>query len=210
MPTYLAVIPAKGTSRRIPGKNLRDFLGQPIIGYSIACARRVGIFDHICVSTEDHGVVEVAKQYGAEIVKRPIELAEKHHPDCGTHEVARHAVWAYTKGGVEIEQACCIYPCAPLMTEKDIWQGWEAMQRPGAWWSYPVGPDGADAGNWYWGWAQSYLDRLPMPMDGTSEHVWTVPIPAERYCDINNEDDWQLAENLYTAMKQEEEQHHGS
>lgn len=204
MPTYLAVIPAKGTSRRIPGKNLKDFLGQPIIAYSIAIAKKVGLFTHICVSTEDGGVVEIAKRYGAEIVKRPFELAEKYHPDCGTHEVTRHATLAYLKGGVDIEQVCCIYPCAPLVLPKDIWQGYEAMQRPGAWWAYPTGPDGQDAGAWYWGWAQSYVDRLPMPMDGSSEHVWQVPIPAERCCDINTPEDWTRAEQLYTALQQEE------
>ena len=200
MPTYLAVIPAKGTSKRIPGKNLRDFMGTPMLARSIAIAREVGIFDHICVSTEDHQVVEVAKRYGAEIVKRPWALAERYSPDCGTHEVARHAVEAYWKGGVKVEMACCIYPCAPLMTARDIWMGWEAMQRPGAWWSYPVGPGNIDAGNWYWGWAISYLDRLPMDPD--SEHVWKVPIPAERFCDINTPEDWDRAEQLYRALHQ--------
>lgn len=201
MPTYIAIIPAKGTSRRIPGKNIRDFVGKPILAYTIETARKVGIFDHICVSTEDQGVIEVAKRYGAEIVKRPLAMAEcRGEPDPGTHEVARHAVETYCKGGLEVEMACCIYPCAPLMTAQDIWQGWEAMQRPGAWWSYGVGPDGADSGTFYWGWAVSYLDRLPMPMDEHSDHVWKVPIAPERCCDINTEEDWQRAEQLYKAL----------
>ena len=192
----LAVIPAKGTSRRIPGKNLRLFHGHPIMAYSIETALRSGLFDHVAVSTENYEVAEVAKRYGAEIVKRPFELAEIHMPDCGTQEVARHAIKTYIKGGCPITHACCIYPTAPLMLPEDLHWGWAILNGtfPPADFVYSVGPGLQDAGQWYWGTAEAFLERRPLT---ASPSVVPWYIQTDRVCDINTEEDWRDAEILF-------------
>ena len=196
----LAVIPAKGTSRRIPGKNLRLFHGHPIMAYSIETALRSGLFDHVAVSTESYEVTEVAKRYGAEIVKRPFDLAEIHMPDCGTQEVARHAIETYIKGGCPITHACCIYPTAPLMLVEDLYWGWAILNGtfPPADFVYSIGYNLKDAGQWYWGTAQAFLNRRPL--HNVEPDVLRVPIDDARVCDINTEEDWQRAEQLFVLQ----------
>lgn len=190
----ICVIPAKGTSSRIPGKNLRSFHGEPIIGYSIKIAQACGLFDHVCVSTENETVVGVAKAYNAEIVKRPFELAEINTPDCGTQEVARHAVETYIKGGTPVNNVCVLYPTAPLATELDLRRGFTIMEHVNHY-VVSVDPNLTDAGQWYWGRALDFLNRLPLEMNSTF-----FIVPSNRVCDINTEADWLRAEELYARL----------
>jgi len=112
----IAVIPARGGSKRIPGKNIRSFLGKPAIAYSIAAAQRSGLFDRIVVSTDCGRIAEIAESYGAEVpFLRPPALADDH---CGILPVFRHAIAAVQRLREElIRYACCIYPTAVLLSE---------------------------------------------------------------------------------------------
>lgn len=193
----VAIIPARGGSTRIPRKNIRPFFGRPIIAYSIDTAKASGLFDRIYVSTEDPEIALLARKLGADLIHRPANLAELNGaPDCGTQEVARHAITVLQGLGDKVDYACCIYPTAPLMTELDLRRGLDALMR-GPWdFCYAVGPDGKDAGQFYWGTAQAFLNREPLGGSTSARHR----VPEHRYCDINTEVEWCEAERKYAAM----------
>ena len=111
----VAIIPARGGSKRIPKKNIKDFLGKPIIAYSIEAAISTNLFDKVIVSTDSDEIAEVAINYGAEApFLRPKELADDF---TGNHKVMRHAInWLENTTG-KINYTCCIYPAAPLIEE---------------------------------------------------------------------------------------------
>jgi len=115
----IAVIPARGGSKRIPGKNVRDFLGKPAIAYPIAAARHSRLFNRIIVSTDSPRIAEIATSFGADVpFLRPAELADDH---CGTFPVLQHALDALEScPGTTIAYACCIYPTAVLLTERHL------------------------------------------------------------------------------------------
>ncbi len=121
----LAIIPARGGSKRIPRKNIRDFLGKPIIGYSIEAAQKCGLFDHIVVSTDDAEIADVARRFGAEVpFMRPAPLADDH---TGTAAVVKHALQMLDKTAQPAEFACCIYATAPFVTPQDLQAGFELL-----------------------------------------------------------------------------------
>ena len=122
----VAIIPARGGSKRIPGKNVRDFCGQPIIKYSIDAAARSKIFDRVIVSTDCDTVAAVSKQLGAEVpFRRPRELADDHTP---TLPVIRHAVEALREGGDKVKFACCLYATAPFVRSDDLIAGYRILE----------------------------------------------------------------------------------
>lgn len=132
----LAVIPARGGSKRIPRKNIREFCGQPIIGYSIVAALRSGVFDRVLVSTDDEEIAGVARQYGAETpFLRPAELASDH---AGTLSVVRHAIEALRGQGTTFDYACCIYATAPFIKAADLPRGFSILQESGADYAFTV------------------------------------------------------------------------
>ena len=110
----LAVIPARGGSKRIPRKNIRNFLGKPIIAYSIEAALEAGIFDEVMVSTDDAEIAEVAVKNGASV---PFFRSALTSSDmAGTAPVLIEVLEEYLKRGKEYEYVCCVYPCAPFVT----------------------------------------------------------------------------------------------
>ena len=195
--TRAAIIPAKGTSTRIPGKNIRPFHGRPILEYSIEAAQRSGLFDHgIWVSTDDAAVAKVAWDAGAKVHSRQKRLT---WDDVGTQDVARSVVselWPIA-GALRPGLICVIYSTAPLMTPEDLRRGLEAVVDGPAHYAYSVGPDGKDAGQWYWGLTSALLGYVELEHPTTKK----VVIPAERVCDINTYADWERAHYLYQAMK---------
>jgi N-acylneuraminate cytidylyltransferase len=109
----LCVIPARGGSKRIPGKNIKSFAGKPIIAYSIEAALESGCFDHVIVSTDDPKIAQVAETYGAEVpFVRPQELANDH---AGTLPVIKHAIEWFEKQGEPVDYVCCLYATAPFV-----------------------------------------------------------------------------------------------
>jgi pseudaminic acid cytidylyltransferase len=121
----MAVIPARGGSKRIPRKNIKPFNGKPMIAWSIEAAKVSGLFDRIIVSTDDAEIAEVAKQWGAEIpFTRPVELSNDF---AATTEVIAHAaMWAIDQE-LDLESVCCIYATAPFVQVEDIKRGCEAL-----------------------------------------------------------------------------------
>jgi len=123
----LEIIPARGGSKRIPRKNIKPFLGKPIIAYSIEAAINSKLFDTIMVSTDDAEIAEVAKQYGAEV---PFMRSDKNSNDyAGTAEVLIEVLEAYTNIGSSFETACCIYPTAPFITPIRLNEAFEKLEK---------------------------------------------------------------------------------
>ena len=114
----LALIPARGGSKRIPRKNIRPFRGQPMIAWSIEAARTAGCFDHILVSTDDEEIAAVAGSYGAEVpFLRPAHLADD---QATTQAVVLHAVQWCEQQGLEPQAVCCLYATAPFVQPADL------------------------------------------------------------------------------------------
>lgn len=114
----VAIIPARGGSKRIPRKNIKDFNGKPIIAYSIEAALESGCFDKVVVSTDDQEIADVALHYGAEVpFIRPREVSDDY---ATTAQVVLHAIDWYAEQGVEVELICCIYATAPFIASKDL------------------------------------------------------------------------------------------
>lgn len=122
----IAVIPARGGSKRIPHKNIRDFCGKPMIAWPITAAQTSGLFTHIIVSTDDQEIASVAQQWGAEVpFVRPADLSDDF---TGTTPVVAHAVAWCLEQGWPLDAVCCIYATAPLIQVEDLHKGLELLQ----------------------------------------------------------------------------------
>ena len=189
----VAIIPARGGSRRIPRKNVRPFFGKPIIAYSIIAAKESKLFKEIFVSSDDPDILDIAAAYGAMPLHR-LTLADEH---TGTQEVMGHVLRMQVDPSHA--QACCIYPTAPMMTPADLIRGWHRLMVPRTIYVMSVCDDPLhDPGQWYWGWSQAFKDSKPLIEINTG----IVPIPANRCCDINTEEDWTRAETMYQAWQE--------
>jgi len=132
----LAIIPARGGSKRIPRKNIRPFCGKPIIVWSIEAARASGCFDSVIVSTDDEEIAECARGAGADVpFKRPATLSDDH---TGTAAVVRHAIEWLIEHQQAPGYACCIYATAPFVTGADLRRGLAALKDKGASFSFAV------------------------------------------------------------------------
>lgn len=117
----VAIIPARGGSKRIPRKNIKPFHGKPMVAYSIEAAQKSGCFDRIIVSTDDKEIADIALQYGAEVpFLRPKGLSDDF---VGTTEVVEHAVKWLEEKGFKYEYICTIYATSPLLQEKFLVEG---------------------------------------------------------------------------------------
>ena len=195
----IAIIPARGGSRRIPRKNIKPFHGKPIIAYSIETAKASGLFAEVCVSTDDEEIAEVAADYGAIVLARPAYLAED---DIGTQEVMKYAIQqAETLISESFDYACCAYPTAPMMTVDGLkWGFCEVVNRSDIAYSFSVGCNPLqDAGQFYWGRIEAFLYDKPLIWP----NVAMIPIQDNRVCDINYPDDWLRAERMYADLHRE-------
>ncbi|MFT7071915.1 pseudaminic acid cytidylyltransferase [Patiriisocius sp. Uisw_017] len=122
----LLVIPARGGSKRIPKKNIKNFSGKPIISYSIEAAIKSGLFDEIMVSTDDDEIAEIAKTYGASV---PFFRSKKNADDFATtFDVIQEVVSEYKLLNKQFEFICCLYPCAPLTTSKKLEEAFQLLK----------------------------------------------------------------------------------
>lgn len=122
----VAIIPARGGSKRIPRKNIREFAGKPMIAHSINCALQSGLFERVIVSTDDEEISRVARDSGAEVpFLRPPELSDDH---AGTTEVVAHAINFLQDCGEKLSAVCCIYATAPFLRQEDIKQGLKVLE----------------------------------------------------------------------------------
>jgi N-acylneuraminate cytidylyltransferase len=227
----LAVIPARGGSKRIPRKNVLPFAGRPMIEHSIACARESGLFDRIIVSTDDDEIARVARKAGADVpFRRPAELADDH---ATTTAVMAHAVdWA-RGAGLDPRAVCCIYATAPFITVTDLRRGAELLDA-GAWkfafsattFGFPVSralhelPCGGVA-MYFPEHASTRSQDLPEAMHDAGQFYWGRPdawldgtrifdtgscmvrIPRWRVQDIDTPEDWRRAEILWRVLGEE-------
>ncbi len=224
----IAVIPARGGSKRIPRKNIRDFCGKPVIAYSIETALQTSLFDEIIVSTDDDEIADIARQHGASTpFMRPARLADDF---TGTNAIVKHAIEWFQQHDKPPTLACCIYATAPLLLPEYIQQGFEKLQQQDCAYAFSVShydfpvqralrmrDDGLldalypehintrsqdledawhDAGQFYWGKAQAFIDEIPM-MTG---HAVGIPLPRYRVQDIDTEEDWRQAVLIYQAL----------
>lgn len=121
----LAIIPARGGSKRIPRKNIKDFLGKPIIAYSIEAALKSGLFDEVMVSTDDEEVAEIAKKYGARV---PFMRSLKNADDYATtFDVIEEVLACYKQKKLTFTNACCIYATAPFITNNKLIKAYENL-----------------------------------------------------------------------------------
>jgi len=127
MARSIAIIPARGGSKRIPRKNIKDFFGKPLIAYSIQVALESKLFDKIVVTTDDEEIATIAKKYGAKVpFLRPKELSDDF---TGTNDVVKHALeWLKSKREV-FDFACTIYATAPLLESKYLIEGYNALKN---------------------------------------------------------------------------------
>lgn len=184
----LAIIPARGGSRRIPGKNVRPFHGKPIIAYSIEAAKASGIFSKVVVSTDDARIQAVARYYGASIHTRARRLAED---IIGTQEVTRAVLKWWTGCAVashlQPTAVCCIYATAPMLTPQDLVHGLAMLENR----EYAY-----QDGIYYWGRAEAFANGVPLT-EGLR-----IESDDPRFIDINTEEDWERAERTYEALHQ--------
>lgn len=188
----VAIIPARGGSQRIPRKNIRPFFGKPIIAYSIEVAGAASnqdgsaLFSDVWVSTDDEEIAAVARTYGARVVARSQGVERD---EVGTQMVMVDALAGIQKmTGTLPDAACCIYATCPMLTNADLERGALALYGWRCKYAMAVSccPSLRDAGYFYWGHTQHFMNMDPLVSAATA----VVPIPCERWADINTEDDW--------------------
>lgn len=194
MEKLICIIPARGGSRRIPGKNSKLFFGKPIIEYSIDAAQASGLFSEIIVSTDSSEIAGIAFNAGATPYLRPADFCED---DVGTQEVA--AQYLHPLRPVPMF-ACTLYATAPLLRVRDLRIGYELIRKHDYHFVLGVGTSPLrDAGQFYWSWVPGLLRGDPL----IGLNTGLVPIPEEHVCDINTMEDWGRAEQLYAHLQGE-------
>lgn len=225
----IAIIPARGGSKRIPGKNIKDFFGQPMIAYAIRAAEESSLFDHIVVSTDCKNIRKIALSFGAQVpFERPSALSDDL---TGTAPVVHHAInWLKAEWQLEPDYICCIYPTAPFLLGRDLQEAFESLiaQADKSFsfsvtrYAFPVqraltfnennqikmlfdehsgtrsqdlGEVFHDAGQFYWGKTQAFLDNHPMFSEYSIPHF----LPRSRVMDLDDQEDWIEAELMYEA-----------
>jgi pseudaminic acid cytidylyltransferase len=129
MAKAVAIIPARGGSKRIPRKNIKEFYGKPLIAYSIKVALESKVFDKVVVSTDDKEIADIAKSYGADIIKRPDELSDDY---TGTWDVIDHAIEYLKDEGEEFDFVCTIYATAPFLQSRYLKEGFKKLKSSDA------------------------------------------------------------------------------
>ncbi len=125
----LAIIPARGGSKRIPRKNIRNFRGRPILHWSVEAALDSGLFDEVMVSTDDAEIADVARSAGAAVpFLRSAETANDH---ATTADLLVEVLGEYAQRGAGVELGCCIYATAPFVRAGDLVRGLETMRTAG-------------------------------------------------------------------------------
>lgn len=224
----IAVIPARGGSKRILKKNIKDFCGKPIITWSIISAQQSNLFDHIIISTDDSEIAKVAHDWQAEVpFMRPAALADDY---TGTAAVIAHAIkWALAQNW-QLTAVCCIYATAPFIQIPDLITGLSALES-GKWqYAFPVTDFAAPIfrsfqlhpqGGLEMFFPEQFMQRsqdLPQAFHDAGQFYWGLPeawlhqprvyerysfpilIPRWRVQDIDTEADWHRAELIYRAL----------
>lgn len=223
----VAIITARGGSKRIPRKNVKEFLGKPILLYSIEAALNSGIFEEVMVSTEDEEIAELARKAGATV---PFMRGEENANDYATTtDVLLEVVAEYEKRGKHFEFGCCIYPTAPFVTADKLKEGMERLASSDADTLMPVVPfsflpqrgmvirddklqfvqpehaltRSQDLEPWYHDVGQFYCFRTENFKKNrilTVGNVLPLVVSELEVQDIDTIADWKIAEMKYEAM----------
>lgn len=230
MKSAVAVITARGGSKRIPRKNIKDFCGKPIIAYSIEAAVKSNCFDEVMVSTDDEEIAEIAKQYGAKV---PFMRSRETSDDYATmRDVLIEVIEKYKEVGREFEYIVCIYPTAPFVTSEKIKEALRILDKekctevlPIVKFSFPVQrayvlrnghaeyrwkdyencrsqdlePFYHDAGQFYCYDIAKYIENDEVIMND----VFPIIVSELEVQDIDNQEDWAIAELKYKNMKKD-------
>lgn len=189
----LAIVPARGGSVRIPRKNIREFWEYPIIGFTIHTLQDCKLFDEVVVSTDDEQIAAVAVTFGAKIHWRETDDGTR-----GTQEVAKMVLDARADVADD-DLACVMYATAPLVKPADLICAAKCLGFGDAF-VMAVGTEPLrDAGAFYLGLAAEFRTSHPLIHIDTRMY----PLPENRICDINTEEDWTRAEQLYLEMNHE-------
>jgi len=225
----IAVIPARGGSKRVPRKNIRPFAGKPMIAWSIEAAFASGCFDEIIVSTDDAEIADVARGAGASVpFVRPAELSNDH---AGTVPVIKHAVEWAIENGRDVETACCIYATAPFISPADISMASNSLLGSGCDYVFPVttyafpiqraikinsakrvemfdtryyAVRSQDLEHAYHDCGQFYWGRRDAWLSETpifSTNAMPIIVPRYRVQDIDTLEDWAYAELLFELLE---------
>ncbi|MCL1852031.1 MAG: pseudaminic acid cytidylyltransferase [Peptococcaceae bacterium] len=226
----IAIIPARGGSKRIPRKNIREFCGQPIMAYSIQAALKSGLFDTVMVSTDDAEIAEIAQEFGAQV---PFKRSAKNSGDlASTAEVLAEVLEQYSLRGQEFEQVCCIYPAAPFVTAEKLTKGMSLLAEqanyvlPVVQYSYNplravvirdnyihmqypqfLGARSQDLEPIYHDCGQFYCAKTAAFLrDKTLIGEKTVPLimPESEVQDIDTPEDWKAAESKFQRMSSQD------
>jgi len=225
----IAIIPARGGSKRIPRKNIKPFHGKPMIAYSIEAALNSGCFDKVIVSTDDLEIANIAKEFGAEVpFIRPTGISGDY---ATTMDVMQHAIHHCIDNGMHIRYVCCLYATAPFVTADFLRQGLKTLQDEECEFAFsatsfpfPIqraiklsvrgevfmfSPENEqlrsqDLEDAYHDAGQFYWGKKEAFLEGKSifaPHSRTVLLPRSRVQDIDTPEDWELAEALYSVIK---------
>ena len=224
----LAIITARGGSKRIPKKNIKDFCGKPIISYAIKAAVESGIFDDVMVSTDDNEIADISRKYGVSV---PFMRSAKNSDDySGTSDVLIEVVREFEKIGRIFTTVCCIYPTAPFVTAEKLIEAYDKFETEGAdaiipvvQFSYPpqrcfVATGGLIKYKWpkyeksrsqdleplYHDAGQFYFIKTDVLIaQKTLVPANTVPFKVDELevQDIDNVTDWKMAELKYKLMR---------
>jgi pseudaminic acid cytidylyltransferase len=230
MSGIVAIIPARGGSKRIPGKNIRLFCGKPIIAYAIEVAKASGLFDRIICTTDSSEIASVARQSGAEVpFERPADLSSDY---ASTDAVLIHTLNWLADQGQPAEFACCIYATAPFIQVEHLQRGLDILQERQGACVFPVTTypytifrslKKNERGRAEWLWPENRDKRsqdFPEVFHDAGQFYWfdvgqclkagkipdddAIPIIIPRHLvqDIDTEEDWDMAERLYRSPAQ--------
>lgn len=220
----LAIIPARGGSKRIPRKNVKPFLGKPMLAYSIEAALATGLFDEVMVSTDDEEIAEVARQYGAKV---PFMRNPATANDYATlADVMKEVLTEYKNRGQEFDNSCLILATCPMLQSQDISSAYNrltssdfTMVYPVVLFSYPIWrcldleEDGSMSRHWP-EFENSRSQDLPKQYHDTGTFYWYknaewlagnvkiggIEVDETTIQDIDTETDWKLAEMKYKLL----------
>ena len=220
--SIIAVITARGGSKRIPRKNIKEFMGKPMLAYAIEATINSKVFDEVMVSTDDVEIAEIAKQFGAKV---PFMRSEKTSNDFATTaDVLDEVISEYKKRGKTFDELCCIYPCVPFLTADVINNAYEKFKTsdadrliPVVKYSFPIQrafklneqgmleyrePENApkrsqDLEPMYHDVGMFYFYKTEKM---NSDKIAMLEMDETMVQDIDNESDWRMAETKYRIM----------
>ena len=225
----IAIITARGGSKRIPRKNIKDFLGSPIITYSVKAALTSGIFDEVMVSTDDEEIAQIARKAGASVPF--LRSSENANDFANTTDVLTEVLNQYKEAGRTFDVACCLYPTAPFVTAQKLRAAYELLVEknadsllPVVKFSFPPQRSVVAEGDFlHFKWPEHMFTRSqdlePFYHDAGQFYFFrvasfleqkrlimerTLPffLPELEVQDIDTEEDWKIAEVKYRVMRE--------